>query len=197
MSDFAVSSTSAVFRPMPGHNPRNRQDRYRRVHYYVAQLGGQASSQLKQALMVLRSAAEQLPTQQLQQAARKQFTEAEFLPATKELLCIWLHLEAVDQGGDAMPSWLMSYLKLALHATDYLIEQPAGLDIMHTHAHCQQLPELYEEVGKTIAAYLGFGECSEILAKVFIPLLSNSRAMRQKVLKESLVLEVEDDFDFH
>lgn len=194
MSEFAISTPAQVFRPMPGHNPRSRQDRYRRVHYYVSKMGQTASAQLKQALLVLRNAAAQMPTPDLQIAASKQYTEQEFLPATKELVCIWIHLEAVDQGGEAMPAWLMNYLKLALYATDYLIAEPQAMDIMAKHAHCSDLPTLYSEVGETIGQYLGYGEAAAALGPAFLPLLTNARATRQKFLKESLTVEF-DDFD--
>lgn len=196
MSEFVVS-TPPLFRPMPGHNPRNREDRYRRVRYYTAQLGSQASAQLKQALLVLRNNADQMPTPELQAMARKQYTEVEFLSAVKELMCMWIHLEAVDQGGEGMPSWLMSYLKLALFATDYMIEKPGSMEIMTMHAHCTELADLHTESAKTVAAYLGFGASSEILGKAFVPLLTNSRAMRQKLLRESLIRVFDDEgFEF-
>lgn len=178
---------------MPGHNPRSRQDRYRRVHQYVSQLGGASSHQLRQALLVLRNAADQLPTPELQDAARKSFTDEEFLTATKELLCIWIHLEAVDQGAEAMPGWLMNFLKLSLSATDYLIQRPQAMEVMQAHVHCVELSQLYAEVSLALASYLGFGACTQALAPTFLPLLANSRAVRQQLLKEALTLEIEDE----
>lgn len=143
--------------------------------------------------MVLRNNADQMPTPELQEMARKQYTEVEFLPATKELMCMWIHLEAVDQGGEGMPSWLMKYLKLALCATDYMIEKPASMEVMAMHAHCTELDDLHAEAAKTIATYLGYGASSEILGKAFVPLLTNSRAMRQKLLRESLIQQLYDE----
>ena len=185
MSEFAITTPAIMFRPMPGHNPRSRQDRYRRVHYYVSQLGAAASGQLKQALLALRAASEHMPVD-LQELALKPYIESEFLPATKELLCIWIHLEAVDQGGEGMPSWLMQYLKLALYATDYSIPEPQAINVMEQHAACSELPALFGEVSLTMAAYLGYGERANELAPAFLPLLENTRQIRQRILKQSL-----------
>jgi hypothetical protein len=168
VSEFTASA--ALYRPMPGHSPRSRQDRYRRCHWYVARLGSVASQQLKQALLVLKNAADELPTPALQQAARKNYSEGEFMAATKEMLCIWIHLEAVDQGGTSMPSWLMNYLQLALYASDFLIEQPKSAEVMQAHAECKEIPALLDEVALTISRYLGFGEVAEQLAPAFVPL---------------------------
>ena len=190
MSEFAVTTPAIVFRPMPGHNPRSRQDRYRRVHYYVSQLGAAASGQMKQALLALRAASHAMP-EDLQSLALKPYTESEFLPATKELLCIWIHLEAVDQGGEGMPSWLMQYLKLALYATDYLIPEPQAINVMQIHAACEELPPLFSEVGLAMAAYLGYGEKASEFAPAFLPLLENTRQIRQRILKQSLTADVD------
>jgi hypothetical protein len=174
---------------MPGHNPRSRQDRYRRVQYYVSVLGASASAQLKQALLVLRNAADQLPSPELSRAARKQYLESEFLPATKEMLCIWLHLEAIDQGGEMMPQWLMNYLKLALYATDFLIDSPTAVSIMEQHAQCMDMQTLIAHVCESLGRRLGYGDVSSQLAPAFAPLLENSRAVRQKALRESLTMD--------
>jgi hypothetical protein len=171
---------------MPGHNLRSRQDRYRRVRSYVSQLGAAASAQLKQALLALRNAADKLPTPELQAAASKQYVESEFLPAVKELLCIWIHLEAIDQGGEMMPEWLMNYLKLAVYGTDFLIESPPAEQVMDQHAHCTEMSMLQKEVSESLAERLGYGSVAKQLAPAFIPLLENSRSTRQKILRESL-----------
>jgi hypothetical protein len=181
------------YTPPPGHQPRKRQTICKRVRYYVSELGVVASSQLKQALLLIRNASDKMTSADLREAAGKQFVESQFLPATKELLCIWIHLEAVDQGGEAMPGWLMEYLKLALYATDYLIEQPPAVEIMEYHAHCQGLDSLYEDVGQTMAISLGFGTSAPAFAAALIPLMKNSRPARQQVLKDSLTLNLDQE----
>jgi hypothetical protein len=193
MSEFATNTPATqVFRPRPDHNPRARADRYRRVHYYVSEMAMAASGQLKQALLALRNAAPNLATAELQAVASKQYTEEEFLPATKELLCIWMHLEAVDQGGEMMPAWVMNFLKLALYATDYLIPEPKAMAIMDSHADCRDLESLYQEVSETMGSCLGFAQHGKALASALVPLLTNSRPIRQKLFKSALV----DPMDF-
>jgi hypothetical protein len=188
VSEFAASAAEQLFRPMPGHNPRSKQERNRRVHYYVSHLGSAASSQLRQALVILRNAADQMPDASVQQAARKSFSEAEFAAAIKELVCIWIHQEAVEQGSDAMPTWLINFFKLAEYASDFLIPQPPAAQILLQHAHLEDAATLRADVALTIARYLGFGDASTELGQALEPLLSVSRA-RQKVLRDALTME--------
>jgi len=191
--EFNLPSAASVFRPKPGHHPRNRQEQHKRVHRYVSLLGNSASVQLQQSILKMRNAAEKMPTPQLQAAASKEISEEEFRWAIKELLCLWIHLEAVDQGGAGMPTWLINYLKLALYATDYLVAQPTAAEIMKAHAHCENLTELYSEVSESIAKYLGLGDCASSLGIAFVSLLTESRALRQNILKDSLTADVDDD----
>jgi hypothetical protein len=174
---------------MPGHTPRSAKDRYKRVHRYVSNLAMAASAQMKQALLVLRNAAAELPSPELQTAARKQYSQVEFLAATKELLCIWVHLEAVDQGGETMPGWLIEFLKLALAATDFVIEQPPAQAIMEQHGDCTETKVLIEQVCRSIAQKLGYGAVANILAPAFAPLLEKSRLLRQQALRDALTVD--------
>lgn len=185
MSDFLASSNPPIFRPNPGFNPRGRQERHRRVHFYAVQLAREASVSIRNSIVLLR---------QSNEAWRRQFTPQEFQSASKELMCIWVHLEAIDQGGESMPAWLMNYLKLALFAMDQLIESPRALDIMKQHQACTDVDSLYREVAESMLAYLGFSEMNNDIASALFPLLANSRAMRQSVLRESLLLQQEDQF---
>jgi hypothetical protein len=188
MSELAHTSIPAIFRPNPGHNPKSRNDRYRRVHKYVSELAAAASGQLKQALVVLRNASDELP-EQLQPAAQKQYVESEFMPAAKELLCIWIHLEAIDQGGEIMPEWLVEFLKLSLHATDFVIAAPTAADVMQSHSACTTLNMLVDQSAASIATRLGYGSVAKSFAPIFAPLLLNSRATRQEVLHNALTID--------
>jgi hypothetical protein len=188
MTELAPTSVPAIFRPDLGHNPKSRNDRYRRVHKYVCDLSAAASGQLKQALVVLRNAAEELP-EHLRPAAQKQYVESEFMPASKELLCIWIHLEAIDQGGEIMPTWLVEFLELSMHATDFLIAMPSASDIMQSHAGCIAISDLVDQSAASIAAKLGFGNVSQSFAPIFAPLLINSRPTRQQVLHDALTID--------
>jgi hypothetical protein len=185
MSDFLASSNPPIFRPNPGHNPRGRQERHRRVHFYTVQLAKEASTAIRDTIVYLR---------QSNDSWRRQFTTDQFQSAVKELMCILIHLEAIDQGGESMPAWLMNYFKLAFHAADQLIANPRSLDIMKQHQQCNDLDTLYMEVVDTIAANLGFTEMTNEIASAVYPLLVNSRGMRQSILRESLLLQQEDEF---
>lgn len=185
MSDFLASSNPPIFRPNPGFNPRGRQERHRRVHFYAVQIAREASTAIRDTIVYLRSTNDEW---------RRQFTPQQFHSAVKELMCMWIHLEAIDQGGESMPAWLMNYFKLALNASDQLIASPRALDIMKQHQQCNDLDTLYGEVVETIATNLGFPEMTNEIASALFPLLTNTRVMRQNVLRESLLLQQEDDF---
>lgn len=188
MPGSKTDSQSVAFHARPEHNPKDRTEKYRRVHYYVSRMGVAISNQLKQALLALRNAAPQLQTEQMRVVASKQYTEDEFLPAVKELLCIYIHLDAIDQGGELMPAWLMNYLKLALHATDYLIATPEAMFVMESHADCRSLQELTNEVSHSVCQTLGHGGCSRAFAPAIGTLIKSSQATRNRILKDSLTM---------
>lgn len=192
MSGAKTDTQSVPFRARPENNPKDRTEKYRRVHYYVSRMGVAISNQLKQALLALRNAAPQLQTEQMRVVASKQYTEDEFLPAVKELLCIYVHLDAIDQGGELMPAWLMNYLKLALHATDYLIATPEAMLVMESHADCRNMNELTNEVSLKVCETLGHGGCARAFAPAVGTLIKASRTTRNRILKESLTLPLNE-----
>lgn len=190
MSETGVNQ-SRFFAVRPHHNPKNRGERYRRVHYYVSQMGVAVSGRLKQVLVAMRQLAGEMTDPACAACARKNYSEEEFLPAVKELLCIWIHLDAVDQGGELMPAWLMNYLKLALFASDYLLPQPDSMSVMELHSDCRDLQSLYWEASLKACEYLGFANTAPLLAPAITPILTNSRPLRQRHLEDSLVLPLE------
>lgn len=188
----AYETSTDFFRPRPEHNPRVRHERFQRVHYYVSRMGVAVSDELKDIVVALRTSAEQFTSEEIRAAVTKQYREAEVLAATKELLCIWIHLEAVDQGGELMPAWLMHFFKLSLYVSDYLIASPEAMEVMDSHSDCREMGALCDDVGLTVAAYLGYGRSAPLLAPVIAPILRESREIRQPILKDALTLPVEE-----
>lgn len=176
----------------PAQNPRSKSERYKRVHCYVSQMGVSVSAELKQTLLALRQLSAQMEDPNLQAVAAKNYSEKEFLSAVKELLCIWIHLDAADQGGELMPSWLMNYLKLALYATDYMIAEPESMSVMELHSDCRDLDSLCSEVALKTCEYLGFGPSALVLAPCIKQILVNSRPVRQRHLLDSLSRQIPD-----
>lgn len=193
--NLSTNKSSNFFRPLPEHKPQSTRQRYQRVHSYVSLLGSKSSSLLKKTLLAIHEAAERIEDPQIKALALKQYTESEFLPATKELLCIWLHLEAVDQGGEEMPAWLLQFLKLSLYATDYLIDVPSALEIMDHHALCADLQSLHLSVSLSLSIKLGFGQYARSFAPAFIPLLTTTRKARQRILQKVLSMTIEIEAD--
>ncbi len=191
MADTAASGDTRFY-VTPSLNPKSRNERYKRVHYYVSQMGISVSARLKERLLAIRGLAEKIKDPDLAALAAKNFSEEEFLPAVKELLCIWIHLDAADQGGDLMPAWLMNYLKLALYASDYLIGEPNAMEVMDLHSDCSNLDSLCSEVAIKACQYLGFGAASAAFAPGIKPLLTESRPIRQAHLKDSLTNSLEE-----
>lgn len=191
MAETAASGDTRFY-VTPALNPKSRSERYKRVHYYVSQLGISVSARLKERLLAVRGLAGKIKDPDLAELAGKNFSEAEFLPAVKELLCIWIHLDAADQGGDLMPAWLMNYLKLALYASDYLITSPDAMSVMDLHSDCSDLDSLCSEVAIKACEYLGFGAAAAAFAPGIKPLLTESRPLRQVHLKDSLCLPLDE-----
>lgn len=187
-----TASGETRFYVTPALNPKTRSERYKRVHYYVSQMGISVSARLKERLIAIRGLADKIKDPDLAALASKNFSEAEFLPAVKELICIWIHLDAADQGGDLMPAWLMNYLKLALYASDYLISGPDAMSVMDLHSDCADLDSLCSEVAIKACEYLGFGAASAAFAPGIKPLLTDSRPIRQKHLRDSLLKPLEE-----
>lgn len=192
MAEAAPASGDTRFYVTPALNPKTRSERYKRVHYYVSQMGISVSARLKERLMAIRGLAGKIKDEDLSALAAKSFSESEFLPAVKELLCIWIHLDAADQGGDLMPAWLMNYLKLALYASDYLIASPDAMSVMDLHSDCHDLDSLCSEVSIKACEYLGFGGAASAFAPGIKPLLIESRAIRQKHLQDSLCKSLDE-----
>lgn len=187
-----TASGESRFYVTPALNPKSRSERYKRVHYYVSQLGVAVSAQLKERLLAIRQLADRIRDPDLAAYASKSFSEDEFLKAVKELLCIWIHLDAADQGGDLMPAWLMNYLKLSLYASDYLIEVPDAMSVMDLHSDCRDLDSLCSEVSIKACDYLGFDAAAAAFAPALKPMLTQSRSIRQQFLKNSLTLSIEE-----
>lgn len=187
-----TTGEQARFFVTPALNPKSRSERYKRVHFYVSQLGVAVSAQLKERLLAIRQLSDKVKDPELAALAAKSFSEEEFLPAVKELLCIWIHLDAADQGGDLMPAWLMNYLKLSLYASDYLIESPDAMSVMDLHSDCPDLDSLCSEVSIKACEYLGFDQASAAFAPGIKPMLVESRNVRQQLLKDSLCLPLEE-----
>lgn len=193
MADEAASKDTRFY-VTPALNPKSRAERYKRVHFYVSQMGISVSARLKERLLAIRGLSNRIKDPDLAILASKSFSETEFLPAVKELLCIWIHLDAADQGGELMPSWLMDYLKLALYASDYLIATPDAMSVMDLHSDCTDLDSLCSEVALKVCEYLGFGAAATAFAPGVKPLLSESRPIRQLNLRDSLCLPLNQLF---
>ena len=95
-----------MFRVLPEHNPTSKTDKYKRIHYLVCRLGLTVSDRMQEALIDLRRQAYQAPNSELERLALKGFSEEEFVGAVKEVLCIWLHQEAVGCSAEEATEWL-------------------------------------------------------------------------------------------
>lgn len=181
----------AVFRVLPEHIPKSKPETYRRLHYYVAKLGVTVSDSLQDTLIKLRQSADHIGDPEARTMARKGFNDGEFLPAVKEILVVWLHLEAMDQGGKDMPSWLLTFLRLAFGATDLLIPHPSATEILKSYDCCDDTQSLLIENCHRVAFALGFRSHASIFAAAVSPVVIETSALRQQVLQKALVLPLE------
>jgi len=177
---------SDVFRAGPAHEPTTDEERNFRLDYYTCKLAIAASEQLTQALMELRGAADRLQPPELGTLALKTFKEEEFSAAIKEIVCIWIHQEAVDQGGETLPLWLRTFFRLGFGAADYMIAKPSAWEVMHAYGRCHDMVSLCMEACCRVCGELGFGVASMTFSPAVMPIVLQTGALRQGILKDSL-----------
>jgi len=178
---------------VPGSSePATNEEMYKRLHCYVAGLATTASSQLYEALLELRRSALGIENIMLKQIALKQFSNQEFSAAVKEVMCLWLHLEAVDQGGEDMPGWLLNFFQLSFGAADYTIPVPRANEIMVAYQSCQDVASFCYDGAIRVCMSLGFGENSLDFAPAINPVLLQTRYLRSQCLENALMLPVQN-----
>jgi hypothetical protein len=182
---------SDVFQVRPEHAPKSKPETYKRLHYYVAKMGVTVSDQLQSALIDLRRNAHYLPDQSLQRLALKGYSDEEFVSAVKEIVCLWMHMEAMDQGGEDMPRWILTFLRLGFGATDYMLPRPKAMDVMMSYEHCDDYAALTLQSSVKIARILGFGNNSNTFAAAIGPVLLQTAPLRQQILEKALTLPIE------
>lgn len=180
-----------LFHARPEHCPATKDELYERLNFYASWMGVAASDALYECLMQLRQAAPRLPSDAVRQLALKGFTDEEYACAVKEILCIWFHLEAMDQGGDNSPEWLLSFLRLAFNASDYLIATPKALDVMNSYEDCKESVSLCRAAAIRACHALGFGEYSPGFSAALERVFLRSAPQRQQILEEALTLPLE------
>jgi len=180
-----------TFRVLPEHNPKSKPEKYRRLHYYVSRMGVAVSDCLMESLLIVRRTAYQLSGQELQTLALKGYSDEEYCTAVKELLCIWLHQEAMDQGGKEAIPWILSFLRLAFGATDILIARPRARDVLSSYGFCETERELCLQTAMRASQALGFGKSAPVFAPTIEPILLNSLPVRQGILKDALTLPLD------
>ncbi len=172
--------------------PATNEEMYKRLHYYVAGLATTASSQLYEALLDLRRTAPGINNILLRQTAFKQFSNQEFSAAVKEVMCLWLHLEAVAQGGEDMPGWLLNFFQLSFGAADYTVPVPRANEVMAAYKSCQDVASFCYEGAIRVCMSLGFGENSLDFAPAINPVLLQTSSLRSQCLKSALMLPTQE-----
>ncbi|GEM_PF-1507843 len=180
-----------LFTVRPEHCPTSKEELYERLNYYAAWMGVAVSDALYECLVDLRNAADKLPHEAARRLALKAFTDEEYAAAVKEILCIWFHLEAMDQGGDEAPEWLLSFLRSAFVASDYLITEPKALDVMHAYEDFGDSVSLCRQCAIRACRALGFGHYSPGFGAAVEPVLFRTGPRRQQILEEALTLPLE------
>lgn len=180
-----------LFHARPEHCPRTKEELYERLNYYASWMGVAASDALFESLTALRQAAPRLPNDEVRALALKGYTDEEYTSAVKEVLCIWFHLEALDQGGERAPEWLLSYLRLAFNAGDYLIATPKAMDVISSYDDHNDVVSLCQAAAIRTCRALGFGEYSEGFSAAIDRVFFATAPQRQQILEEALTLPLD------
>jgi hypothetical protein len=177
-----------LFHARPEHCPSTREELHERLNYYTSWMGVAASDALYDCLIAARQVADKLPDEEVRQLALKSFSDEEYSTAVKEILCIWFHLEAMDQGGENAPPWLLSFIRLAFNASDFLIAEPKARAVMHSYEDHIDISSLCRAAATRTCQWLGFGPYSPGFAAAVERIFSRSAPQRQQILEESLTL---------
>ena len=173
------------------HCPRSKEETYERLHFYVSWLGVAVADSLQDCLLDLRRKAGMTDNRAVQRLLLKGYSDEEYVAAVKEILCIWLHLEVIDQGGEEAPEWLVSFLRLAFGCTDRLIAEPKAWNVLSSYEHCEDFVSLCRQTSMRVSRSLGFAEHAEGISPAFHPALIQSSSRRQQILEEALTLPLE------
>lgn len=180
-----------LFKARAEHCPKTKEDLYERLNYYASWLGVAVSDALYECLVDLRNAASRISDEEIRNLALKAYTDEEYAAAVKEIMCIWFHQEAMDQGGDEAPEWLLSFLKQAFNASDYLIAEPKALDVMFSYEDFANIEAVCHESAARACRALGFGPLSPGFAAAIERVFLETAPKRQQILEEALTLPAE------
>lgn len=178
------------FRARQGLEPVSDEERNFRLDYYVCRLSMAASQQLSEALLDLRKTAKNLQPPELSRQALKPFKQEEFSSAVKEIVCIWIHQEAMDQGAEELPAWLRTFFRLSFGAADFMIAKPTAWEVMHAYGRCQDMVSLCMEACCRVCDELGFGRAAVTFGGVVMPIVLQTAGFRHKTLQEALTLPI-------
>ena len=180
-----------LFRVRAEHCPRTKDELHERLNFYASWMGVAASDALYECLMRLREAAPKVPDDAVREIALKGYSDEEYARAVKEIVCIWFHLEVMDQGGyDAAP-WLLSFLRMAFSASDYLIESPPAIEVMHAYEDHGDTVSMCRLAAVRVCSWLGFGDYAPGFAVAVERTFFGTAPQRQQILEEALTLPVE------
>ncbi len=168
------------------YEPNSDEERNFRLDYYVCRLATSAADELTAAVLGLRNAAGRLQPPELGTLALKQVKEEEFTAAVKEIVCIWIHQEAVEQGGDSLPDWLRTFFRISFGAADSMLPKPTAWEVMHAYGRCQDMVSLCMEACCRVCTELGFGVASMNFSPAVMPIVLQTGTLRQQILKEAL-----------
>ncbi len=180
-----------LFQARPEHRPATKEEWNERLNFYACWMGVAVSDALYECLMALRQAAPNLPNNTVRNLALKAYSDEEYAAGVKEVLCIWLHLEAMDQGGDNSPPWLLTFLRLAFSASDHLIAEPPALAVMHSYEDFGDVVVLCRAAANRTCRALGFAEFSPGFAAALEKVFLQTAPQRQQILQEALTLPLE------
>jgi hypothetical protein len=180
-----------LFQARPEHRPATNEEWNERLNFYACWMSVAVSDALYECLMALRQAAPNLPNDIVRNLALKAYSDEEYASAVKEVLCIWLHLEAMDQGGDKTDQWLLTFLRLAFSASDHLIPEPEALTVMHSYEDFGDVVSLSRAAAARTCRALGFGDFSPGFSAAVERVFLKTSPQRQQILQEALTLPLE------
>lgn len=121
-----------------------------RLEYYLVRLSFASVELVKEFMLALTA-------QVLEEEDKVNFPlleDAHLAGSSKELLCVWLHQEALEQGGEAMPEWLLYFLRAALFLTDAALPDMKMNDVFDCYDRCESFKDFCELASDRVASHV-------------------------------------------
>lgn len=186
----ASSPTPELFQVTQEMCPATDHEANARIHYYAALMTTTIADVLKEAIMAIRNQGPKQEREIVREAAQKEFSQSQLIVATKEVCLNWLQQDAMEQGGESMPEWLVAFFQAAANAIDYKFPDPPLARLAPDYQFCLDKEFFCRKTAEKVCLELGFADLAGAFDQVVEKKLVLNLA-RQNILQRALSLPMD------